>query len=180
MLFAARTYTLADGRSLQLRAPTPEDALANLAYYNAMAADSPYLLRSDEDPAPTLQGVQQRIQASIQSPCGATVMGWMDGQLVTMGDVSVVPRAKLRHRATIGLGVLSPCRGMGIGTIMLAHLEDLARTLGATQMELQYVEGNPAARLYARCGYSQCGSVPRGVRMPDGTYRAMVSMVKFL
>lgn len=53
-----------------------------------------------------------------------------------------------------GIAVDAAYRGQGIGTLLLAHLEDHARALGRRAVILEVVDTNPdAQRLYERLGY---------------------------
>ena len=178
MRFDDYTCTLKDGSRLLLRAPTIDDAPADLDYFCRLTDSSPYLLRSPADPAPTLAGVQARLTGAINNPHCAMVLGWVQQRLVAVGQIDVVPRAKVRHRANLGVGVLAEWQGKGIGAALMGRLETLARTMGVSQVELQYIDGNPAVNLYSRLGYTPCGRIPCGALMPDGTYRDMVTMYK--
>ena len=48
------------------------------------------------------------------------------------------------------------CRGQGIGTLLMDAAKKLAVEIGASSLELQVYEANPAAlRFYERCGYNR-------------------------
>lgn len=55
------------------------------------------------------------------------------------------------------LAVTGAARGRGVGTGLLAALDDRARALGLPHIGLLVEEDNPAARLYARSGYRPAG-----------------------
>ena len=52
------------------------------------------------------------------------------------------------------IAVISPYRGLGVATKMLAHVEYLARARGACKLTLEVLDGNQrAARFYAASGF---------------------------
>lgn len=61
-----------------------------------------------------------------------------------------------------GLGVYPQHQGKGIGTLLLAHAEDLARKRNLTQLCLDVAETNSGARkLYERTGLKQISTSPK-------------------
>ena len=52
------------------------------------------------------------------------------------------------------LAVHGDCRGQGVGSLLLAAIDDRARELGCCRVTLEVVEDNPGAkRLYERTGF---------------------------
>lgn len=59
------------------------------------------------------------------------------------------------------LAVLPQFRGMGLGTRMLQHAEEIAGTLGRRGLSVIVSDANTGARrLYERCGYRQAAARP--------------------
>jgi GNAT superfamily N-acetyltransferase len=56
-------------------------------------------------------------------------------------------------------------RGEGIGTLLMAAIEEAARAGGFTQVSLSVDADNPAGRLYERLGYATLTVDDDGVRM---------------
>ena len=70
---------------------------------------------------------------------------------------------------------------MGLGTLMLTELLDIARQCGYEQAELEVIDGNiPAMSLYRKLGFKVYGTRPRDVKYKDGTYADAHLMVKQL
>jgi len=65
----------------------------------------------------------------------------------------------------LAIAVWDGHRGAGIGTRLLAALEQEARLAGFKRVSLSVDTSNPARRLYARCGYSTVSQDEDGVRM---------------
>lgn len=57
----------------------------------------------------------------------------------------------------VTIAVVDSARGLGIGTALLAALEEAARDRGIRALSLSVEPANPAARLYQRRGYVQVG-----------------------
>jgi predicted GNAT family N-acyltransferase len=135
-----------------LVAGTVEERAAALAIRWTVFVDEqgvpPELERDDRDPAAThflarLDGV----------PIGAARL------VVTDGAVGLVGR----------VAVLRPLRSAGIGAAIMAGVEDRARTLGLTRLELHaqtYVRG-----FYARLGYAEDGTEYLEAGIPHVTMR---------
>ena len=80
-----------------------------------------------------------------------------NGRLVAAGgaDLRPVPEAGLLWQ----LSVHPLLQGLGIGTAMVAELEERIRRRGRTEARLTVEHDNPdAARLYRRLGYREHGS----------------------
>ena len=180
MEYPARIIPLKDGSRLTLRSATVADAAEDMVFFRTLVEGSPYLLTTVEELGlSTLQSMVSNIRAAQESPTRVMLFGYVDGQQIASAAVSCLPRAKVCHRAEIGIGVLPEWWGKGVGTAMMNTMEQIALGWGVHQLELSYVEGNVRAyRLYARLGYQTYGAVPQGVLMPDGTYRDLVLMRK--
>ena len=124
----------------------------------------------DEEAARPLAATEARL-----SPQSAGVMwgAFLDGALV--GAVGLLPgdRAKIRHKADVfGMYVLPEYGGRGVGTALLSHLINAARSeLGLEQLTLTVTDSNAVARtLYAKTGFRSFGVEPRAIRVGDAYY----------
>ncbi len=78
------------------------------------------------------------------------------------------------------LAVRSDARGAGVGSILLTAVEQLARDLGKSAVELEVVDTNPrAAALYRRHGYVDVRTVRRAAFRLGG-FGAATLMLKEL
>ncbi len=100
-------------------------------------------------------------------PCGAAVL-------------NLQAFKKLAHTCLLTIIVAEDKRGLGIGTVLLADLEDLARDVFHIEiLHLEVYEDNPAKRLYERMGYKAFGEHKNFTREAD-RYRAKIFMQKIL
>ncbi len=73
----------------------------------------------------------------------------------------------------VSMWVAPAGRGKGVGNALMTAIEDWARGIGATTLELSVVPGNdPAHNLYLRHGYVDTDEL--GDLMPDGVQRELV------
>lgn len=82
----------------------------------------------------------------------------LDGAVVGCLQLTIIPGLSYRgiQRALVeDVRVARPCRGRGIGGLLLAHAEDQATALGCKMIEL-FVHGDrtDAHRFYERAGYT--------------------------
>ncbi len=89
--------------------------------------------------------IRSRYYVAAEDSAG-TLLGWA-GLLIT------APQGEI-----LTIGSVPAHRRRGIGTALIAHLVDHARTTGVTELFLEVREDNDAARtLYEREGFAQVG-----------------------
>lgn len=99
-----------------------------------------------------------------------------------VGHITAITGKFLKVRGTsyIVMGVLASHRGRGIGTKLLARVEELARSQGIHRMELEVFEKNEAAiRLYEKLGFVEEGRRREAIKTPGG-YEDIIWMGKLL
>jgi GNAT superfamily N-acetyltransferase len=99
------------------------------------------------------------------------------------GTVSLVPAAMPNqlHRADVAkMIVAARCQRRGVGTALLAAVEQLARDLGRTTLVLDTITRSSAARLYERGGWQRVGEIPAYALMPDGVMAPTTVYTKIL
>jgi len=84
------------------------------------------------------------------------------------------------HRADVAkMLVLRSARGLGVGTAVLAAVEQAAREAGKTLLVLDTASA-AAERLYERGGWQRVGTIPKYALMPDGPFCSTVFFYKDL
>lgn len=181
MEFAEKKVTLKNGKTAILRSPTPEDAEAFLAFFGQAVSETPFLLRSPEEPAMTVEEEAQWIEGVLQSKEQTAIVCLVDGVIAGNCLVSYSPRPKIRHRGRIGIALLREFWGNHIGTLLFEEMIAIAKSWGLFQLELEFIEGNDRARgLYEKMGFQIYGEIPNAIRMPDGTMRKEYQMFRKL
>ena len=145
-------------------------------YVDALARERRYFMITE---APGLEKTAEFVAANIVA--GDLQFVAVDGRTV-VGAVDLHPRKieGYRHNAGVGIGLLAPCRGLGIGARLMQTAIDAARRHRFRRLELVvYATNAGAIRLYDKFGFVQEG-LYRGQRELDGVREDVVAMVKFL
>jgi ribosomal protein S18 acetylase RimI-like enzyme len=96
------------------------------------------------------------------------VIGWC--------DISSLHRPVFAHTGSLGIGVMGPYRGQGIGEALISTALNMAKAKGLTRIELTVRENNkPARALYEKYGFVIEGIHKNAVRI-DGKYENHVFM----
>ncbi|MEO5766675.1 MAG: GNAT family N-acetyltransferase [Casimicrobiaceae bacterium] len=93
---------------------------------------------------------------------GGQIVGWCDVRRETIDSYA--------HTGMLGMGVIAPWRGRGIGERLIRKTLDAARAAGFEKIELSVYAKNTRARgLYEKVGFAVEGTRVRG-RKVDGEY----------
>ena len=143
---------------------------------DVVAREEKYILFLEAPPA---ESVEQFVKKNIENKVpqvfaldGEEVVGW--------ADIFPHTRKTVDHRGMLGMGVLPPYRGQGIGSFLLKEVIELARTRGLEKVELEVYASNIGAQaLYKKFGFVQEGLIKKG-RKHKGEYQDMILMGLFL
>jgi RimJ/RimL family protein N-acetyltransferase len=98
------------------------------------------------------------------------------GDLVGWCDVLPKERPIYARTGVLGMGLLPPFRGQGIGAALIRRSLDAARAFGLHRVELTVRENNASAvRLYKKVGFEVEGLQRDAVRV-DGVYENVIFM----
>lgn len=105
----------------------------------------------------------------------------MDGaELVGWADVTKVDGPETEHRGILGMGLLAPYRGSGLGGSLLSACMIHARRCGISKVEPTVFTTNaPAIALYRNSGCKEIG-VSKDYRRRDGVASDALLMEKFV
>lgn len=181
MIIEEVKFKLKDGREAVLRSPKEEDVESTLEYLVISAGETDFILRYPEECGKyTPEGEKKLFEQKNASPNEAMMMCVVDGRVVGNCEISFFRGMKTRHRASIGIALISEFWNQGIGTKMFEEMIRLAETREeVTQLELEFVEGNARARhLYEKMGFRIAGVHPNAIRLKDGTLLNNYLMIK--
>ncbi len=92
------------------------------------------------------------------------------GRIVGGVQLGLATRPNSLHRAELQkLLVLRSHRGRGLGRALMLAAEDAARARRRSLLVLDTSASGNALGLYARCGYTKVGVIPRFAADPDGS-----------
>lgn len=104
------------------------------------------------------------------------VVAMHQDQLVGWCDISSLDRPVFAHVGSLGIGVIAPYRGQGIGEALLSTALQMAQLKGLTRIELTVRQHNKAAiALYEKYGFVKEGIHKNAVWI-DGEYENHIFM----
>jgi len=174
-------FKLRDGREALLRSPKEEDIESTLEYLVISAGETDFILRYPEECGKyTPEGEKKLFEQKNESPNEAMIMCVVDGKVVGNCEISFFKGMKTKHRAGIGIALISEFWNQGIGTKMFEEMIRLAESReGVMQIELEFVEGNARARhLYEKMGFRITGVRPNAICLKDGTLLNEYMMIR--
>ena len=174
-------FKLRDGREALLRSPKEEDIESTLEYLVISAGETDFILRYPEECGKyTPEGEKKLFEQKNESPNEAMIMCVVDGKVVGNCEISFFKGMKTKHRAGIGIALISEFWNQGIGTKMFEEMIRLAENReDVLQIELEFVEGNARARhLYEKMGFRITGVRPNAIRLKDGTLLNEYTMIR--
>ena len=176
-----KTVTVRSGRQITIRTAKAEDAAALLAYIRPLAAETEFfVLEPDEFPA-TEEQEPNWIQDHFDHPGQIVLLAKAFGTII--GNVSFEngPCRRIAHRGTLGIAVVNPWRGRGIGTALMECLLEWAT--GNPLIEKVCLESSPRIPMQFDCtGNSvswkkDCGP---GHKFGPGNYVDTAAMCRFV
>lgn len=174
-------FKLRDGREALLRSPKEEDVESTLEYLVVSAGETDFILRYPEECGKyTPEGEKKLFEQKNESSNEAMIMCVVDGKVVGNCEISFFKGMKTKHRASIGIALISEFWNQGIGTKMFEEMIRLAENReDVLQIELEFVEGNVRARhLYEKMGFRITGVRPNAIRLKDGTLLNEYTMIR--
>ena len=183
MIIQEFSFPLKDGRTAVVRNPREEDIPGVLDLLHTTAGETEFLLRYPEECGMyTPEGEKLLFDRMNRADNEAMLVCLVDGQIAGNCQITWSKRIKLRHRASIGIGLLKAYWNLGIGTRLMQELIRIAEeNENLLQLELEFVEGNSRARaLYEKMGFRITGLKPNALRLKDGTLLHEYSMMKEL
>jgi RimJ/RimL family protein N-acetyltransferase len=126
--------------------------------------------------APPLTAIREFSRALMAGAGVQMVAVTGDERVVGWCDIVRVPMEGFGHTGRLGMGILAPYRGQGIGRRLAAAAIEAAMAAGMTRIELEVLASNTAAiRLYQKLGFVHEG-VKRRARYLDGAWEDNVLM----
>jgi ribosomal protein S18 acetylase RimI-like enzyme len=124
---------------------------------------------------PPLAETESFVRKNIEKR-NAQFVAVADERVIGWCDATPSERPVFAHRATLGMGVLAPFRGQGVGRKLIDATLAAARLKGAQRIDLEVREDNvPAMALYRAVGFVIEGVKVNAYRLDD-KYFNLVSM----
>jgi len=103
------------------------------------------------------------------------------GEPIGLATLYLQPYRRIAHQCEFGIIVDEKWRGRGIGALLIKNIIHLAKAEFRIELlHLQVYGGNPAVRLYERCGFVEFGRQAHWLKDIDNQYVARIFMEKLL
>jgi RimJ/RimL family protein N-acetyltransferase len=161
--------------SPQIRPATEQDAADVVGYRARLRAERlPVLLRYDN--LSPVEDEARFLRKFKANPTWVFFIAKLDDVVIGHLDLLAGNHPQTRHLAKLGMAVLGPYRGKGVGTLLLDEALAWAENVGLRGIELEVMSNNPKAiRLYERLGFSEAGRRRDAVLIENG-YVDLVQM----
>lgn len=181
MLIEDVEFTLKDGRKAKLRNAVEGDIYPVIDFVNKIAAETIFLSTSPEDSEIyTYEFEKAFFERTNAADNESYILCTVEGKVVGSCNISWSKKIKLKHRASVGIGILKDYWNLGIGSRMFEELIKIAeRNSDIAQIELEFMEGNDRGRaLYEKMGFKIVSVHPNAVRLKNGTLLNQYLMIK--
>ncbi|MDW5418840.1 GNAT family N-acetyltransferase [Iodobacter sp. CM08] len=92
-----------------------------------------------------------------------------EGKVIGTAQLDLCGKENGQHRAEVQkLIVLKECRGQGIASQLMQHIEQFARSQGRHLLILDTQTGSAAEMLYQKLGWQRAGEIPNFALNPAG------------
>ena len=146
---------LRDGRVAALRIAVPDDAPAITDFVNIVGRETRWVLR---ERATWSIEEERRTLGAADGKESAFFIAEIDGRLSGLLNIARGGWPKNAHVAEFGMACLPDCRRVGLGTAILRHALDWARSVGVQKVTLEvFATNEPAIALYRKFGFQEEG-----------------------
>ena len=160
---------------LIIRELRPEDAKTLIAYTKQIGGESDNLTFGADGFPVTVEKEREILQSMHDDSHSAMLGVWCGDDLIADGSLNRLPR-RMSHRAELGMTVKKAYWNQGIGSMLMEHLIQHAKSNGLELIYLEVRYDNAAAiHLYEKYGFRQTGTLPAYFKIGD-TYIDFISM----
>lgn len=161
----------------EIRPATSDDAEAALVYFSALQAENLKTVYQ-VDSLPTIEEEAAFLRQFETSAESVWFAAFQDDAIVGNLGLLAAPQPQRRHIASLGMSVLAPHRGVGLGTLLIETALSWAESSSLRQIQLGVLANNPrAAELYRRFKFVEYGRMPEAV-LVDGEYVDLIEMIR--
>lgn len=160
------TTRLKDGRSVVVRRAEPRDAETWVENVNQIGAERVFLMT--ETLRPSVGQVTKQF-ADADPAKELWICAELEGRVVGGANFLRGTHAKNAHVAELGVAIVKPVRGLGIGEALMRAGIAWAKSVGVTRLKLGvFATNDRAIALYRKLGFVEEGRL-RGEVVLDGT-----------
>lgn len=174
----SKTVMLKNQEECLLRNAEGADAEAVCQIFQLTHGQTDYMLSYPDENSFDVEQERAYLVQKAESPAEIEICAVLQGQIVGTAGIGAVGRKdKVKHRATLGIGVEKSHWGKGIGRALIEACIACAGSAGYLQLELEIVcENHAAVSLYESVGFQEYGRNPRGFRSRNSGWQELILM----
>ncbi len=171
------SFRLADGRSCTVRLTTEDDAAAFCEFMPRVIGESDFLLLFPGEFQLTVAEERPWLRERIERSGALHMTAVVDDQIVGAAGAESPKFKRQAHTAELGMVVVEPFWGRGIGRRLMELIIDWGRSRRLRKLSLKVFDHNARAiRLYESSGFTEEGRLRGEVLRADGQYADMIIM----
>jgi GNAT superfamily N-acetyltransferase len=123
----------------------------------------------------------ERTLAAVRHGYDRMVLGRAGGRVAALAFLVGSGFELAAHRRTVKRVMVHPdFQGRGYGLALMREVERVGRELGLQQLTLSCRGGTGNDLFYKKCGYTEFGRLPKGLRLSEDDYRDDIYMALVL
>ena len=172
MILPLEEHQLKNGVTCQIKSSTGEDAEKFMEYRKNTNSETYFLLRYPEEVTFSIEEAKNFLKGYVEDEKALLMLVFVDGEIAgSIGIRAVSNMIKLKHRANFGVMVRKKYWNLGIGSLLISRMLQIAKDTGYEQVELGVFENNEnAIRLYRKFGFEEWGRFRRAFKLKNGNY----------
>ena len=177
--FAGFEFAGPNGRSLEIRSATPDDAQAVLDYMHAaLPGLQAFVPITPAEFNFTVEQERELIAVVDPDRGELWLLVWDGDRVVGAAACRTVKLVRRAHVGNVEISLHHDYRGVGLGRALMEALVEWGERSPALEMlALSVFADNAAAlSLYRSCGFASAGAVPRLIKMAPGRYKDDLTM----
>ncbi len=178
MKFQSIQKQLKDNATVLIREATTHEADELRCVVKEYVEESEFIPYAENEYQLSLEDETKWIESFHQVPNSLLLLALVDGKIVGNITLTGNKRKQLQHTAIVGLGMLKPFRGKGLGRLLFEAAIGWAKDdSGLESLTLELNEANEVGRkLYESLGFIQVGRLPRNVKFSTTYYTDTIIM----
>lgn len=173
----SKSVILKNGKECLIRNAAGEDAQEVLDVFLLTHAQTDFLISYSDETTFDTEYEKKFLTDAENSERDVYLCAMLDGHIAGTACVFKTGENKYAHRAALGIAIDQKYWGLGIGRKLTEACIECAKTAGYSQLELEVVKENEAARaLYNKVGFTEYGRNPRGLRSRYTGWQELISM----
>lgn len=149
------------------------------SFHKALAAVAAEKIYIETIEVPELESVE-KFQSKLIAENAPVYYAVQDGRVVGWCDISIKDNPRMKHRGSLGMGLIDGYRGQGLGSQLMEASLQHAKKIGLEKVELAVYTTNPAAiALYRKHGFIDEGCIKNYRKLDVQVFDALM-MAMFL